>query len=325
MRRRNRTERRRQKQPGDFLVHRAEWAGRAVLVDCNRLRQADDSGFIALLHRSLGGQGDSTLEAIEAAIADRLESGPDGLCLIFDRFEAISAQQYPLLATNLRSLRDAFKYRLTLVTISRHPPDAGDELAELFYGNTFWLGPLSTSDAAWTIARFEQRKQLSWSAPDRASLIALSGAYPALLRGMCEAFAKGCPLDPIALAEHPAVAQRLVEFWVDPPTTQALQQSKLTTIPLLAKPASAKSDTRARLTAKERLLLDTLEQSGGAIISRDALIQAVWPEDQIYSAGVRDDSLAQLIRRLRKKIEADPSNPSLIHTIPGRGYTYGGS
>ncbi|HLE30620.1 MAG TPA: helix-turn-helix domain-containing protein [Anaerolineales bacterium] len=38
--------------------------------------------------------------------------------------------------------------------------------------------------------------------------------------------------------------------------------------------------------------------------------------------GVRDDSLAQLVRRLREKIEPDPANPRHIHTVPGRGYRF---
>jgi DNA-binding winged helix-turn-helix (wHTH) protein len=55
---------------------------------------------------------------------------------------------------------------------------------------------------------------------------------------------------------------------------------------------------------------------------RDALIRAVWPEDAIYEAGVRDSSLAQLVRRLRVKVEPEPGAPQLIETVTGRGYLF---
>ena len=51
-------------------------------------------------------------------------------------------------------------------------------------------------------------------------------------------------------------------------------------------------------------------------------MRAVWPEDFIFEQGVRDDSLAQLVRRLRIKIEPDPSQPKYIQTVPGRGYIF---
>ena len=41
--------------------------------------------------------------------------------------------------------------------------------------------------------------------------------------------------------------------------------------------------------------------------------------------GVRDDSLAQMVRRLREKIETNPSEPQLILTVPGRGYRFVGA
>ncbi|MFN2235233.1 MAG: transcriptional regulator, partial [Anaerolineales bacterium] len=71
-------------------------------------------------------------------------------------------------------------------------------------------------------------------------------------------------------------------------------------------------------------LLNYFESHPGQVCSKDDLIQAVWPEDQIYERGIRDDSLAQLVRRLRVKIEPDPSNPHYIQTVPGRGYQYSG-
>ena len=44
---------------------------------------------------------------------------------------------------------------------------------------------------------------------------------------------------------------------------------------------------------------------------------AVWPEDRIYGQGIRDDSLAQLVRRLREKIEPNPSAPNSSKPFPG--------
>jgi DNA-binding winged helix-turn-helix (wHTH) protein len=74
------------------------------------------------------------------------------------------------------------------------------------------------------------------------------------------------------------------------------------------------------LTAKENLLLSFLLAHEGEVCEKDELVKAVWPEDVIYEKGVRDDSLAQLVRRLRVKVEPDPNEPQYIHTVPGRGY-----
>ena len=54
----------------------------------------------------------------------------------------------------------------------------------------------------------------------------------------------------------------------------------------------------------------------GAVCLKDDLIRAVWPEETA-AAGLRDDSLAQLVHRLRDKI-----GPRLIQTLPGRGYRF---
>jgi len=77
-----------------------------------------------------------------------------------------------------------------------------------------------------------------------------------------------------------------------------------------------------RLTAKEHLLLTYLQAHPGQVCEKDDLVRPIWPEDVLFAEGVRDESLAQLVRRLRVKIEPDPANPSYIHTIAGRGYLY---
>jgi DNA-binding winged helix-turn-helix (wHTH) protein len=78
----------------------------------------------------------------------------------------------------------------------------------------------------------------------------------------------------------------------------------------------------SQLTAKENLLLEYLLDRVGQVCEKDDLVRAVWPEDVIYEQGIRDESLAQLMRRLRVKIEPDAANPTYIHTVPGRGYLF---
>ena len=85
-------------------------------------------------------------------------------------------------------------------------------------------------------------------------------------------------------------------------------------------PVKTRFDT-AQLTANEFRLLTHLQTHVGTVCAKDDLIRAVWSEELILE-GLRDDSLAQLVRRLRQKIEPDPSKPRFIHTAPGRGYMY---
>jgi DNA-binding response OmpR family regulator len=51
------------------------------------------------------------------------------------------------------------------------------------------------------------------------------------------------------------------------------------------------------------------------VLTTDAIIDHVW-----RPGGGDRDMLRQLIRHLRSKIESDPTNPTIIKTIPGLGY-----
>ena len=55
---------------------------------------------------------------------------------------------------------------------------------------------------------------------------------------------------------------------------------------------------------------------------KDDLIRAVWPEDKIFMDSIRDDSLAQLVRRLRQKVRLQTGTAARIQTVPGRGYKF---
>ena len=72
------------------------------------------------------------------------------------------------------------------------------------------------------------------------------------------------------------------------------------------------------LTPIEFDLLHTLMRHQGRVLSRDQLIEQVWGYDY-YS----DDRVVDVhIGRLRKKIEDDPSEPSIIATVWGAGYRF---
>jgi hypothetical protein len=296
---------------------------RLVLVDCNRLADASPASLYRLVRTALGDLSavNDELSALEAALDRQLaESSPLGLLL--DRFDALTERADPSIYSNLRALRDAHKYELSYVIATRHPLEAHNELAELFFAHTLWLGPLSESDITWNIARYAQRTGQPWDIEVARQVAKLSGGYPALLRAVCEAHAAGCPLSITDLSQHPAIQRRLDEFWADKPDAATLQLCGLSDNPLLVASRQAGQIDTAGLTAKEHALWEYLQAHPGQVCEKDDLIRAVWPEDRIFERGIRDDSLAQLVRRLREKIEIDPSNPRHIQTVAGRGYRF---
>lgn len=77
-----------------------------------------------------------------------------------------------------------------------------------------------------------------------------------------------------------------------------------------------KNGTIITLTAKEHTLLETLSRNEGRIVSIDALCEALWGDNPFGY----ENSLNAHIRRIREKIETDPSKPVSLITIKGLGY-----
>jgi DNA-binding response OmpR family regulator len=71
------------------------------------------------------------------------------------------------------------------------------------------------------------------------------------------------------------------------------------------------------LSPKEFILLTYLYERRGKVCSKDEIGEAVWSE---YQSGVYDYQIENLVRRLRTKIENDPTNPQLLLTVRGLGY-----
>ena len=77
-----------------------------------------------------------------------------------------------------------------------------------------------------------------------------------------------------------------------------------------------KNNERIPLTAKEHELLSALYRNAGRIITIDALCEAVWGDNPFGY----ENSLMAHIRRIREKIEQNPSQPVSLITIRGLGY-----
>ena len=72
------------------------------------------------------------------------------------------------------------------------------------------------------------------------------------------------------------------------------------------------------LTATEFRLLEFMMSRQGVVFSRDQLLNAVWGQDR----AITDRAVDVYILRLRQKVEEDPGNPKLIHSVRGFGYTF---
>jgi two-component system response regulator ResD len=74
----------------------------------------------------------------------------------------------------------------------------------------------------------------------------------------------------------------------------------------------------AQLTVREFELLRHFMRHPGQVFSRDQLMDAVWQ----YSFYTDTSTVTVHVRRLRSKIEADPSSPRWLETVWGVGYRF---
>lgn len=76
------------------------------------------------------------------------------------------------------------------------------------------------------------------------------------------------------------------------------------------------NDKSVNLTAMEREILSKLYENKNRVLTKDAIAEAIWGED----ISGNEQSLIMHIRRIRNKIEENPSEPKYLKTIKGIGY-----
>ena len=80
-----------------------------------------------------------------------------------------------------------------------------------------------------------------------------------------------------------------------------------------------KAGRQVDLSRTEQRILYLLVLNQGRIISRERLLEWVWPDGTEY---VEDNALSVGIRRLRDKLEEEPAKPVYIKTVYGKGYVW---
>ena len=104
--------------------------------------------------------------------------------------------------------------------------------------------------------------------------------------------------------DHPVASVTLLEVGdvrLDPESHEVFVRGDPVTLPL-----------------KEFELLEVLLDNAGRVVTRDSLIDRVWGPHYVGDTKTLDVH----VKRLRSKIEEDPSSPRCIVTIRGLGYKY---
>ena len=73
------------------------------------------------------------------------------------------------------------------------------------------------------------------------------------------------------------------------------------------------------LSKTEQRLLRVLTENRGRVLSRETLLERVWPDGGEY---VEENALSVTVKRLRDKLEDTPSKPCFLRTVYGIGYTW---
>lgn len=81
-----------------------------------------------------------------------------------------------------------------------------------------------------------------------------------------------------------------------------------------------KNNVDVMLTSLEYKILLTFALNHNTVFTREKILADVWDVNEEY---VNDNALTVYIKRIREKIEDDPTNPKIIVTVRGMGYKLG--
>ena len=74
------------------------------------------------------------------------------------------------------------------------------------------------------------------------------------------------------------------------------------------------------LSLRDVKILELLHRRKGEVVDRNTFFDECWGMDYMPNSRTLDQHVSQL----RKRIERDPKNPTIIRTVHGVGYRYDG-
>lgn len=122
---------------------------------------------------------------------------------------------------------------------------------------------------------------------------------------------------PFSIAVLKLRLKKLLDRKKDQGKIQVLKSGEITLNPSLIKIWKKGEEVECSVT--EYKILKYFLENKNQVLTQNQILQAVWDEEGKY---VNANTLQVNIRRLRKKIEADPSRPGYIKTIHGIGYIW---
>ena len=87
----------------------------------------------------------------------------------------------------------------------------------------------------------------------------------------------------------------------------------------LEKSLAEKDGKVLELTGAEYRLLGLLIRNAGIVVTRNRILEELWDSGGSF---VDDNTVSVYVRRLREKIERDPSKPERLMTVRGFGYRW---
>jgi len=269
------------------------------------------------------------------------------ILLFFNRFDRALPLFSYLFFSHLQSLKDVAKTRINFLFTSNRPLE--DLSADIFKGGNlevfsqkYFLKPASKTDLLPVIKEFENTRKVKLSSKIKDLVYQYSGGHAQYALLILQAMEKNQfnmeNVDSL-LKNDLAIFEQSKEIW-DFLNTEEKKLLLKKTFPknhflsqvglidennkkfnplfehFVEVQSKIENVSNQELTKKEKLLLSLLTGRKGELVTREEIINFVWPEN---SEEVNDWTLDQLVKRLRKKLFVLKENKKII-TIKNQGY-----